>query len=146
MCRLRRGADGLRQHLGERGSGMLRVRPLPGGAPLSRLPHQERQHGLLGCGRGRQDDVHGKRQGERANNATQHLPACLGPPRLLYMLHTCVDPFSRVRLQLVAADEYSVGWSCGAVMLARKLKLGEGSKAECSPCCARCFHAFRVRA
>lgn len=52
VCRLRRGADRLRQHLGERGPGMLRVRSLPGGAPLPGFPHEERQHGLLGRGRG----------------------------------------------------------------------------------------------
>lgn len=83
MCRLRRGADGLRQHLGERGSGLLRVRPLPGRAPVSRLPHEERQHGLLGGGRGRQDDLHGKRQGG------QRVYACLHTCLPLLISHVC---------------------------------------------------------
>jgi len=63
MRRLRRRADGLRQHLGECGPGLFRVRPLPRGSPLPWLPHQERQHGLLGRGRSRENDVNGKRQG-----------------------------------------------------------------------------------
>lgn len=49
--------------MGERGTGLFRVRTLPGGASLPWLPHQERQHGLLGRGGGGSDDGHGKRQG-----------------------------------------------------------------------------------
>lgn len=39
------------------------MRPLPGGAPVVGVPHEERQHGLLGTGRGGEDDGHGERQG-----------------------------------------------------------------------------------
>lgn len=42
---------------------MLRVRSLPGGAQVAGVSHEERQHGLLGAGRGGEDDRDGKCQG-----------------------------------------------------------------------------------